>query len=62
MKFSFLFSGRRPPTHPGCHQELSPHKGRPPEVPYQGLRGLQLLSGRKSGKNIFFQFCQKNTE
>ena len=54
MKFSFLFSGRRPPTHPGCHQEFPPHEGRPHEVPDQGLRGR--MSGKK--KTFYISFVQ----
>ena len=47
IQFSFLFSGKRSPTHPG----------RPPEVHDQDLSGHQkLLPGQKSGKNIN-NFC-----
>ena len=60
IQFSFLFSGKRSPTHPGCHQEFPPHEGHPHEVPDQGLRGHQQLPGRKSGKNIL-SFLSKIT-
>ena len=61
MTFSFLFSGRRPPTHPGCNQKFLLQGGRSPDVPNQGLSGHQkLLPGQESGKNIN-NFCP-NTE